>query len=58
VHGFASCRYVRGIAVGEATDFIGSGLDPGVGVGVHLFFVFDGDPGCWIDGAGRKKFDG
>jgi hypothetical protein len=47
-------HYVREIAVGQATNFIGtSGLDPGAGAGAgaQLLFAFDGDPGCWIDGA-------
>jgi hypothetical protein len=37
---------LRKIALGEATDFVGSGLDPGSGVGAGAeLFVFEGGRG-------------
>jgi hypothetical protein len=44
--------------LGEAIDFVSSGLDPGGGVGAGAeLFVIEEAPSCWIDDsviAGRK----
>jgi hypothetical protein len=51
---------VREIVVGEATEFVTSGLEPGgsVAVGAALFVFEERSPGGWIDdgvGAERKN---